>query len=342
MIKFLEAFFQSIKDDNPDIIGGVGWGSFHKFWSGGKISYPFLNAFSINKGFQKGLTSVDITITIADMVRQDESNLVEVENSTLQLIRDVYNIMKLKMSDSNIRVAENAQPTFFHNNGGDNVAGHHMNLTVSVFEGADLCNNLLKVSDSEWKDKCTGTVYIRDFDNNLVKKYDVACNEVYTYMLPEVLPCEDGTVIIVDSNGVNIGTQTVTSGGVGSFEVPDENITVNGDLLVTKPSAQDYNVEVVDSDDNPTGVISGGKVVVADTEKWVLKYKDQTEEIIIDVDAGMIATFASGSGANIGTMEISTDGVTYTPISYPFTPSVGAYYFKRSTALITATYTMIE
>lgn len=138
----------------------------------------------------------------------------------------------------------------------------------------------------------------------------------------------------------NLYSDTVVSGG--TLLLPNENITVNGNLLINKPSVEDYDVEVVDSNNNPTGVISGGKVVVADTYRWKFQFIDQTDTIQIEVDVAMLHTFASGSGVNIGTMEVSTDGVTYVPITYPFTPTVGTYYFKRSTALITATYTMIQ
>lgn len=86
----------------------------------------------------------------------------------------------------------------------------------------------------------------------------------------------------------------------------------------------------------------GGSACPPDSKEWVFQFIDQTDTIQIEVDVAMLHTFASGSGANIGTMEVSTDGVTYAPITYPFTPTIGTYYFKRSTALITGTYTMIQ
>lgn len=160
--------------------------------------------------------------------------------------------------------------------------------------------------------------------------------------LPKGVDCSGGGDTCLDATVTNGGaySDTVVSGG--TLLLPNENITVNGNLLINKPSVEDYDVEVVDGDDSPIGVISGGKVVVADTYNWKFQFIDQTDTIQIEVDATMLHTFASGSGVNIGTMEVSTDGVTYAPITYPFTPSVGTLYLKRSTALITATYTMIQ
>src|SRR5690554_3367904 len=117
--------------------------------------------------------------------------------------------------------------------------------------------------------------------------------------------CADATVNIVDSNSNPIGSVTVPSGGSDTFVVNDLPCSV-------------------------------------DSKEWVLQFIDQTDIIQVLADANNIATFTSGSGANIGVMEVSTDGVTYAPITFPFTPSVGTYYFKRSTALITATYTISE
>lgn len=131
-----------------------------------------------------------------------------------------------------------------------------------------------------------------------------------TWLLPTVSgggggSCADATVNIVDSNSNPIGSVTVPSGGSDTFVVEDLPCS-------------------------------------ADTHEWILQFIDQTDVIQVVADANNIATFTSGSGANIGVMEVSTDGVTYTPISYPFTPTAGTYYFKRSTALITATYTISE
>lgn len=225
--------------------------------------------------------------------------------------------------------------------------------------GSTLVGGEVIISDLPCSPSGDGTIEIYDTDGTLIFTGPVTPETTLTHTIA------DSTAVLRDTGGNIISTTsivaegsediiapdaTVTNGATysdtvasgGTLLLPNENITVNGNLLVNKPSVEDYDVEVVDSDDNPTGVISGGKVVVADTYRWVLKYKDQTEEVIIDVDSTMLHTFASGSGANIGTMEVSTDGITYAPITYPFTPSVGTYYFKRSTALITATYIMIQ
>lgn len=157
-----------------------------------------------------------------------------------------------------------------------------------------------------------------------------------------------GVAEIKKTDGTLITTLTVPSGDTVPYTVVDSVISIaNGTIYVKATDSIAITHE--DTNGNPVNTSLNGNVVVVndlpcppDSKEWILQFIDQTDIIQIIADAGNIATFTSGSGANIGTMEVSTDGVTYTPISFPFTPTAGTYYFKRSTALITATYTMIE
>lgn len=158
----------------------------------------------------------------------------------------------------------------------------------------------------------------------------------------------EGFAEIKKSDGTAITTLTVPSGDTVPYTVVDSIISIaGGNIYVTATDSLTITHE--DTNGNPVNTSLNGNVVVvndlpcaADTHNWKFQFIDQNDTIQIEVDSNMLHTFASGSGVNIGTMEISTDGVTYMPISYPFTPSVGTYYFKRSTALITGTYTMIQ
>ena len=121
-----------------------------------------------------------------------------------------------------------------------------------------------------------------------------------------VAPCQNGTVTITDNNGLVIGTKDVASGGVATFKVVD--------LPCALP-----------------------------TKQWTLQFLTGNADITAVANAGNTATFASGSGSGIGTLTISTDGITYGAMTYPFTPISGTtYYFKRSTTAGFAEYKMIE
>jgi hypothetical protein len=75
---------------------------------------------------------------------------------------------------------------------------------------------------------------------------------------------------------------------------------------------------------------------------WELNYNDTDDLISIPATANNVGTFTSGSGSNVGTIEVSTDNVTYVALTFPFTAILGTtYFFQRSTATVSGTYTMI-
>lgn len=375
MIKDINSFFEGFQQANSLKLVSHHWGDFWNAWSSRLLRYPNITTYSVTKGItNKKVDTYDVTVTISDMVRNDDSNLIDVENSTLQICRDVFDAMRVHFSIVNSSVSIR----FFRQSGGDVVAGHTFVVTVQEV-GKSNCGANMKLAPCRSVALFVNDVKIGDFINdvNLTLKdtqgndvdFTVNGNDLVVNDLPVVCldasyeveyangtPIESGTIpsggskTIIVPDAIICADATVTNGGAysdtvasgGTLLLPTENITVNGNLLINKPSVEDYDVEVVDSDDNPTGVISGGKVVVADTYNWKFQFIDQTDTIQIEVDANMLHTFSGGSGVNIGTMEISTDGVNYTPITYPFTPTVGIYYFKRGTALITGTYTMIQ
>lgn len=74
---------------------------------------------------------------------------------------------------------------------------------------------------------------------------------------------------------------------------------------------------------------------------WELNFNGTDDVIFVPATVGNVGTFTSGSGTNVGTITVSTDGVTYGALSFPFTPIAGTtYYFKRSTATVNGFYNL--
>ena len=75
---------------------------------------------------------------------------------------------------------------------------------------------------------------------------------------------------------------------------------------------------------------------------WELNFNGTDDVIYIPATTNNVGTLTSGSGSNVGTVTVSTDGVTYGTLSFPFTPiATTTYYFKRSTATVSGAYTMV-
>ena len=90
---------------------------------------------------------------------------------------------------------------------------------------------------------------------------------------------------------------------------------------------------------NPADIGGGGG---GGGKEWQLQFFNQTNIIQVEATANNIATFTSGVGTDVGTIEVSTDGVNYTPLTFPFSPTVGTWFFKRSVSLVTGVYTISE
>jgi len=83
------------------------------------------------------------------------------------------------------------------------------------------------------------------------------------------------------------------------------------------------------------------KNIGAKTE-WVLQFIDTNDVVLVYATPDNIVTFGSGSGTDVGDIEVSTDGTNYSALTFPFTPSTGFYWFKRSISLVTGEYIISE
>jgi len=127
------------------------------------------------------------------------------------------------------------------------------------------------------------------------------------------------------------------------------NILVNGNIEGDVNNAYPVEIELTDGTNpvTPDSVSVVGntvtiEVVPIQTLTWELNYNGTDDVIFIVGTVSNVGTLASGSGSNVGTITVSTDGVTYGALSFPFTPVNGTtYYFKRSTFTVNGVYTMI-
>jgi len=131
-----------------------------------------------------------------------------------------------------------------------------------------------------------------------------------------------GEVVIANSE---ISINTIQVGDVPAEETLGINVTLDG----------------VDSGSWNSGTQTWEVVSVKDLY-WELNYNGTDDVIFIPATVNNVGTLTSGSGSNVGTITVSTDGVTYGALSFPFTPiAATTYYFKRSTATVTGSYTMV-
>jgi hypothetical protein len=131
--------------------------------------------------------------------------------------------------------------------------------------------------------------------------------------------------------------------------LPDTSLEVNGTPEGTFAAGSTIDVQLTDGVNpvTPDDVTVVGNVVTIEVLPikdlfWELNYNGTDDVIYIPATVNNVGTLASGTGSNVGTITVSTDNVTYGALTFPFTPVNGTtYYFKRSTATVNGTYTMI-
>jgi hypothetical protein len=86
------------------------------------------------------ISSVQMFITIADKVYKDNSNLIETKSDTLQVCRDLFNIIKKSQRWGAIGRVTQGSVNAFVEKGKDEVAGHVMNITIDLLDSNGICN----------------------------------------------------------------------------------------------------------------------------------------------------------------------------------------------------------
>jgi hypothetical protein len=168
---------------------------------------------------------------------------------------------------------------------------------------------------------------------------------------PEGTFAAGSTIEVNITDGVNPVTPTDVTivGNTVTIEAPDATVTnSNASYTDTVPSGGTLvlpDITVTDSDGSTYTQPSVENVVCTAQIKdlfWELNYNGTDDGIYIPATVNNVGTLTSGTGSNVGTITVSTDNVTYGALTFPFTPVNGTtYYFKRSTATVDGTYTMV-
>lgn len=145
----------------------------------------------------------------------------------------------------------------------------------------------------------------------------------------EIIPCIECNVGILDSgSGNDFGTITVSTDDIVYSALVFPFTPIVGNTYYFKRStflvSGDYEME-------------GKRTNKINT--WELNFEDLKESIKVECTALNASVFSNGFGENTGTIEVSTDDISYIPLAFPFTAAAGTdYYFRRNNALTTSRY----
>jgi hypothetical protein len=104
------------------------------------LLYPLL-AIDYNSGNINELnTNIQFVMVIADKVYKDNSNLTETKSDTLQICRDIFNLLKKSKRWTLIGRVSNANISAFVERGKDEIAGHVLTFSLELRDSNGICD----------------------------------------------------------------------------------------------------------------------------------------------------------------------------------------------------------
>jgi hypothetical protein len=116
------------------------FGEFNLALQNRELEYPLLVCDYNNGSVNVSNTSVQLFIIVADKVYKDNSNLIETKSDTLQICRDIFNVMKKSQRWQVLGRVTQGNVTSFVERGKDEVAGHVMNVTIELRDTNGICD----------------------------------------------------------------------------------------------------------------------------------------------------------------------------------------------------------
>ena len=138
-INQLSAELQAIQDSHYQL-NSYFFGEFNLALQNRELEYPLLVCDYNNGSINVSNTSVQLFIIVADKVYKDNSNLIETKSDTLQICRDIFNIMKKSQRWQVLGRVTQGNVTSFVERGKDEVAGHVMNVTIELRDSNGICD----------------------------------------------------------------------------------------------------------------------------------------------------------------------------------------------------------
>ena len=245
------------------------WGDFPRAVNEENINYPLMASYFPNAGFVDNQTTLPITIVIADKIYDDYTNLNDVESDTLQICRDVFNIMNKSTRWQLLGRVESCSLTKFIESNADVCAGYVMTVNFTLRDSNSICD--LPMSGYDFDQVIGSSCLPVQIYRNGVLVDTVASGGTYSYTTDAFTYTIKNTVLTTLYSGnitanlnVTIQDSTVENSDAsysasvlaeGSLVLPDITVDVQNSALTvvntaTVASVQDVTISA------PNGTIN--------------------------------------------------------------------------------------
>lgn len=190
-INQLNAEMQAIQQSHLQL-NSYHWGNFIDAYKSRSLNWPLLCSYYVNGGGASPmLVPINLIIIVADKTYKDNSNLNEIESDTLQVCKDILNVIANSHRWKSFSRFNSYTIDKFIQDTADEVAGHILRVNISLKDSKSVCGLPMVGYDFE-------------------QTYGVSC-------APALITNSDGSVSFSMASG-------------GTFNAPDQqlNINVNG------------------------------------------------------------------------------------------------------------------
>lgn len=218
------------------------WGDFLRAYKENtELNYVLMGCFYPTASLLNNQTQLTLTIYICDRVYKDYSNLNDVESDTLQICRDVYNVINSSFRWKRIGRVQGATCQKFIERGGDEVAGHTLTIQFLLRDKSGICELPMQGYD-------------------------------FNQPAPAPGECEPAELVIIDTDGSTLYSLSLLSGSTNTqtildatytllntalFRIDAGSILAEGSRIIIAPDAS-WELENTDGTQLLTGSIPSG------------------------------------------------------------------------------------
>lgn len=307
------------------------WGDFLRSYKEDELNYPMMGAFYPSGSLLLRQTQIQLTIWVCDKIYEDWSNLNEVESDTLQICRDIFNVINNSHRWQLIGRVQSCTVTKFIERGGDCVAGHQMVFQFLLRDSESICGLPMTDYDFEQSVGAGGCAPVQIYkDGILIESVDpggifeyvsdvVTITDTDNNTLYEVTGTE--TQIIQDTNVSNSDdSYNVNVLAEGSLELPDIRISNQDDTFdITYPASKEYeipNTTITNSNGSYNAIIAScvefelpDSTIVNSDESFSVQVPTPTSYAVPDSQVN-VNSVNEGNVVSVKTIDINiTDGV---------------------------------
>lgn len=267
------------------------WGDFLRAYKENtELNYPLMGCFYPSASLLNNQTQLALTIYICDRVYKDYSNLNDVESDTLQICRDIYQVINGSQRWRRLGRVTSASATKFIERGGDEVAGHTLTINFLLRDQSGICDLPMEGYDFDQNvspaPTCEPVEYtITDTAENVLYSGEVPCGTTANliisdsianlqdtafnpigsyYILAEgslAITAPDAALHIKAENDGTITNLLLLSNSANEYTVANNDILVNGNLEFDIHATNSLDIRLRDQSNNvltPTNIQDGG------------------------------------------------------------------------------------